>query len=462
MRIHVLRRDELLPTAVAMVVMAALNALCVFGMNYKLFIRCGRLGYDTLFHIRFMLSGFDQTTYTILSTGRPLYEHYRHPLLYAFVYPLYLLNQWLMDVTGMNCAIFIVGIINTLLFTGSFLLMLRILRRVVGLSYGHALLIDAFFFSFAYVMLTAMAPDHFGLSMFLLLLTLYVAGKCIRQGHVMKTWQAALLFIIAAGVTTTNSLKVGVAQLFTDGRRLFRWRNLLLAYIVPVVVVLAVIYPYQERTVYEHERLKVQRIIQTRSQKDSVYALNMAKGKERGEEKARRQVAQGKYMAWTDKEISRWQSAVDNLFGESLQFHERYFIRDIGVNSNNHRPVFVSYDHWYNYVVEAIVVALFAVGIVCGRRHRFMLLIVAWLGLDTLLHIVLGFALNEVYIMSAHWIFAIPIAVAYVFKTIEHGSYKHRRRLLTAFTVLVAALTVYLWYYNGSLLVNHFVPRMPL
>lgn len=460
-----LRRDELLPTAVALVVVAALNALCVFGMNYKLFTRCGRLGYDTLFHIRFTLSGFDQTTYTILSTGRAQYSHYRHPLLYDMVRPLHLLNKWLMEVTGMNCAIFIVGIVNTLLYTGSFLLMLRLLRRVVGLCYRDALLLDAFFFSMAYVMLSAMAPEHFGVSMFVLLLTLYTAGKSLKERRLMATWQTALLFVLAAGVTTTNSIKVGLAQWWANGRRLFRWPNLLIAYVVPVAVVLGVVYPWEERTVYEKERRHVQHIVDSKMRKDSTFVQQMARGEEQRREKERHQVAQGQLMAWTDKDLPRLQSVVDNLFGESIQFHERHFIRDIGT-AKHRRPVFVAYDHWYNYAVEALVVALLVGGIVAARREPFMGIVVSWLAVDALLHIVLGFALNEVYIMSAHWLFSLPIAAAYIFRAIDradNGSTPRRTaRRHTAFFVLMTALTVYLWWYNGSLLAHHFIPRMPL
>ncbi len=40
----------------------------------------------------------------------------------------------------------------------------------------------------------------------------------------------------------------------------------------------------------------------------------------------------------------------------------------------------------------------------------------SYFGLDMMLHIGLGFGLNEVYIMAGHWIYAIPIAIGFLLK----------------------------------------------
>ena len=46
-------------------------------------------------------------------------------------------------------------------------------------------------------------------------------------------------------------------------------------------------------------------------------------------------MAKGEFMRWTDISTSRWQTAVENLFGESLQLHEDYVLGDVLRN----RPV---------------------------------------------------------------------------------------------------------------------------
>lgn len=439
-----IRKDEIWAVIIALLVLAVLNAMMVWGMNYDLYTRCGKLGYWTIFHKGFRLSGFDSHTYVLLSTWRPLYSLYRHPLLALMMYPLSMLNSWLMDVTGMNCAIFIVAIINTVLYTYSFIFMLRTLREVIGINRTDSLLLSAMFYSFAYIMVAAIAPEHFGISMFLLLLTLYIAGRKMKDGTEMKTWHTMLLFFLASGVTLTNSVKIFMAQWFVNGRRFLTTRNILTAFALPTVILLGA-YIYQDNTVMAEEHAKEQHILNERMKKDSVFAENIRKKQAEGRIMKSRQLADNEFMAWTDIELPRGKTLIENFFGETIQLHNRYLLEDV----NGNRPVFVTYDRWQCYAVEAAVIALFVLGIYCGRRSRFLWLFMSWFTLDAFMHIVLGFGITEVYIMGPHWLFVIPLSIAYIFNTASP-------RMRSCLRGLVLFITVYLWVYNGSLLYHHF------
>ena len=149
-------------------------------------------------------------------------------------------------------------------------------------------------------------------------------------------------------------------------------------------------------------------------------------------------------MRWTDITTSRTESVVENLFGESIQLHPDYLLQDI----MRQRPVILHYTHWWNYAAEALVAALFLIGIWCGRRSRFLWLVLSFFGLDMLLHVGLGFGLNEVYIMSPHWIYAIPIAAGFTLSALSG----RRRKWLAA---VICLLTVYLYIYNLWLIVGY-------
>ena len=146
------------------------------------------------------------------------------------------------------------------------------------------------------------------------------------------------------------------------------------------------------------------------------------------------------YLKWTDISTSRWQTIYENLFGESIQFHQKFFLEDTLVK----RPVFVRYDWVWSYVVEGLIVLLFAAGVWFGRRSRFLWLCMACLGFDMFIHLILGFGINEVFIMAPHWLFVLPIAAAYLFREV-------RTRWLR---VPVLLLALYLFIYNGWLLVD--------
>ena len=73
----------------------------------------------------------------------------------------------------------------------------------------------------------------------------------------------------------------------------------------------------------------------------------------------------------------------------------------------------------------------------------------AWFATDIFLHIILGFGIIEVYIMGAHWLFVIPIAITYLFKRIR------QRRVLIGARLLITVLSLALMAYNLSLIIPY-------
>ena len=146
------------------------------------------------------------------------------------------------------------------------------------------------------------------------------------------------------------------------------------------------------------------------------------------------------FLKWTDITTSRWQSVYENLFGESLQFHQEFFLEDTLV----HRPVFVAYRWIHSYIIEGLLLLLFVIGIWCGRKSRFLWLCLSCFAFDMLIHLILGFGLNEVFIMAPHFMFVLPIATAYLLKDLQ-------TRWLR---IVLLLTTLYLFIYNGYLLTD--------
>ena len=67
------------------------------------------------------------------------------------------------------------------------------------------------------------------------------------------------------------------------------------------------------------------------------------------------------------------------------------------------------------------------------------------------IHVVLGFGLNEVYIMSPHWLFVLTIAMAYLVKRLEGSRYALPLR------GLLFALALWLVAWNGWLYTTYLV-----
>ncbi len=95
---------------------------------------------------------------------------------------------------------------------------------------------------------------------------------------------------------------------------------------------------------------------------------------------------------------------VENFFGEAIMLHQDHLLGDV----LRDRPVIVKYKSPVNYVVEGIIVILFILGLIAGRKSRFLWLTIMFFLFDFALHIGLGFGINEVYIMTAHYMYAPP------------------------------------------------------
>lgn len=439
-----IRRGEWWLLPLPLVIMVGLNLL-MLQYNNELFTRGGNLAYYGLFYNHFVLSGYDDLTYITLSNGQMYYAPFRHPLITPILYPLYQLNHWQMAHTDMNMAIYMVAALLVVCGIYSFLFFHRTMREVMGVCRLDSLMLTLMLFSFGHIMVASFAPDHFGMSLFLLTLTLYVAGRCIKEKRPLGKWQSCILLVLTGGVTLTNGAKTVLASLFCGGRRFFSPRHLLVAVVVPTTILVgAFLYQYCYVQLPAQERNRVR--LEERMKKDKKFAASMKAHEEWKKTHAGEKLIDNPFFEWTDKSTSRLHAAIENMFGESIQLHDRHLLED----TNRTRPNYVAYSHLWQYGIEALVVALFAAGLWMGRRNRFVQLAAAWFAIDFIIHFILGFAILEVYIMAAHWIFIIPIAFAALLRNAP-------ARIVPWLRVTMVLLTVYLMIYNGRLVAQYMI-----
>ena len=467
-----IKREERGAALVALIIACVLNALTII----KYYAQFSQItdSYHKLFVKTFHVAGFDPLTYSIVSHWDTEYNVYRHPLLAFFMYIPNQINQAWIELTGTNGAQLIVGAILVFCAFYSFIFLYRIFREVIGTERFDASLLSAFYFSFAYVMVSAMVPDHFIMSMTLLLGTLYITGICIKKGRKLTIWQTILLFVFTAGVSLNNGLKTYLAALFTNGRKFFGIKYFLLGVILPSALMWGFarweyrtfvwpkemerhaakmkknkeattkIYQQYRDTAQVKDSAKVKAAVK-KIIKDNAHAKYVRDHKQIWNKNTGKPIAKGEFMNWTDKTTSRGETLVENFFGEGIMLHQQNLLGDVLRN----RPVIVKYQSPVNYVVEACIVLLFVLGILAGRKSRFLWLTMSFFLLDAALHIGLGFGINEVYIMTAHYMYALPVAIAFLALKAKEKSIKW------GFRGLMIAITLYLWISNGYLLVSY-------
>lgn len=435
----ILRKEERPVAIVALIVFAALNALLIAN-HWQSFTRGAHVGFWSVFYNHLNMSGYDIFSLIFISCMRLHWNALRHPLFVALLLPLFWLNHQIMPPTEFNAAVLLMGALLVAADVWGAVLMHRLLRDVVEVNRMDAAFLTAMFYGFAHVMIATMVPDHFALSLPLLLLTLLIAGRRLKEDKPMKLWQSALLFFLTAGMTLTNGVKVALAAWFVNGRKVFSWRSIL-SFVVPTLL-LGAVYLWQKEAIIAPQERNIKRIEAAVAKKDPARIAKLKEHddfvKQQNGEALTKSVP---LLEWSDMTTSRWQSAVDNLFGESLQLHRDYLLEDV----QQTRPVFVEYRSAVNYIVEALVVLLLVAGAWIARREKFFLMVLSWFAFDMIMHMGFGFGLNEVYIMTAHWAFIIPIAAGYIL----------RRKNSMAARVLVAALTLWLWAYNAVIVIGY-------
>ena len=434
-----IKREERLQAVIALAVIVVLNGLFIYRMH-DLFMQEGFGPYWKVFERELHLSGYDPLTYLTVTDWDVLYQVYRHPLLAFLVWPLSLLNEGLEALLGVNCVQYLVALPLIVCSFYSYIFLYRIHREVVGLVKWDAALLTAFHFSFAYILMSVFVPDHFTLSMFLLLITLYISGVCIQKGREFKWWQSAIMFYITAGVTLSNGIKVFMSGFFVNLKDFFRPKYLLLAVILPAALLWGTaVWEYQTFVLPKEKARAALKVRQAKAEEEKVAKMADAERAQYEARKARRQVILNRqaaktgkpmedegFLKWTDISTSRWETIYENLFGESLQFHKEYFLEDVLVR----RPVFVPYQWRLCYAVEGCILLLFVAGIWFGRKSRFL-----WLCLS---------CMAEIYIMTPHWAFVLPIATAFLFANVRGWWLRG----------IVLLLTLYLLGYNGYLLTD--------
>ena len=419
-------------------VFVTFNAM-VIASHYHLYTMDAHGGFWSIFTKNFRMSGYDCWSWITVSGGRIHFVTSRHPLYLTFLYPLYLLNDWLIQNVGYNFAVYFMAVIIVFSAFYAVLFVYRVFREVLELRRKDARILTLLLFSFGHVLIPTMVPDHFVISLMLLSLTLYITGKKMKKGQLLTAWQSLVLTFFTAGMATSNGVKTLLAGLFTNGKKVFTCKFISFGVVLPLLLLLGIqqsqyyLLEVPQQAVVSHiesETLKKnpQKVLEHKKQRDEWQRTHLGQP-----------VGDGVITKLMDVSTPRIPTIVENFFGESIQLHQHSLLKDVSWE----RPIFVEYNWSVNYIIEAFIVLLFIVGIVFSYKQRFFKMLLAWFACDLTLHLILGFAVTEVYIMTSGWAFIIPISYGYLLKRLSMKWLKMMR-------VALIMLTIYLWIYNAG------------
>ena len=437
-----IKKEERWIAVGALILFFLMNALTICS-HWDAYTLGAHGGFWTIFTTRFSMSGYDCWSWLTVSGMRIHFAPPRHPLYLTFLYPMYLLNHWLIDVTGVNCAVFFIGVIIVLSAVYSAVFLYRIGREILELSRRQSLLLVALFFSFGHVMVPAMVPDHFMISTMLLTLTIYIAGIKMKKGRRMAAWQSMVLLFFTAGMATSNGLKTLIAGWFVNRWDVFRPRYVLVALVIPIITLVG-INRWQYYSLEVPQKAVIANIEKKNAKKHPPRSkAEQAKHEQWVKEHDMQRAGDG-LLHLMDFSSPRLSAIIENFVGEAILLHSDYALEDV----YHKRPVIVTYRSAWSYALVAAVIVLFLLGVWVGVRDRLLQMLLVWLACDVTLHLVLGFGINECYIMASGWIFIIPLSIGYLLKRL-------RGSLQFATEAVILFLALFLWVHNGKLILHH-------
>lgn len=442
-KIFKIKREERWLVVGAVLWFVTLNMLLIFS-QWAAYTKGASGGFWSIFNSKFCMSGYDYWSWLTVSEMKIHYATNRHPLYLTILYPLYLLNHWLIGLFDTNFAVFFVATI--LVFSACYAVVFsyRIFRQLLDLPRRRSLVLVLLLFSFGHVMIPGMVPDHFIISMMLLTMTVYICGKRMQNGQYLQWWQSMLLLFFTSGVAASNGIKSMIAILFVNGKRMFQRRFMLLGVVFPLVVLLG-IQQYQHYVFEVPQARLIEKIETTKAKKATAKMKRQAAERRNWMSSHDMQHAgESGVLQLMDVSTPRIPTIIENFWGESILLHRDYALEDVLYT----RPVIVHYRTWWPYAILGTLFVCFVLGVWKGRKQRLMQMLLGWFAVDVMLHLGLGFAVNEVYIMASGWVLIIPIAIGYLLKSMSATLAAYAEGLL-------GLLALSMMTYHGWLIIGH-------
>ena len=126
------KKEERWLAFVMLAVFVTFNAM-VIASHYHVYTMEAHGGFWSVFTKNFRMSGYDCWSWITVSGGRIHFVTSRHPLYLTFLYPLYLLNDWLIQNVGYNFAVYFMAVIIVFSAFYAVLFMYRVFREVLEL-----------------------------------------------------------------------------------------------------------------------------------------------------------------------------------------------------------------------------------------------------------------------------------------------------------------------------------------
>jgi hypothetical protein len=340
---------------------------------------------------------------------------FRHPLIILILYPVVFVNCIIQLFASGELAFHVLFLrfVYNILSALSVVVVYKYCSHFLKLSTFRALLICILFSMFAHVLLLSFNPDTFPLSMFGLLVLIYMTTDSILNNQKIPLASNVILFCFITGTTISSGLKVLFAQLFQKDSLKNKCKTFILSgsvctgWILFSFITTCILGKF---------------VFSDWSLDDNT----------------------ADYIAPFSS--ITFMSLFHDFFFEPLLFHHNYDFWNwawIGV---------LKYNTIFPLVASGILYVIVLIALIINIKQRPVLLLLSFFLSDMLIHIVFGYGIYGSYIFALHWLFIVPLLIGWLYYRLKS---KH---LKIGLDLIIIGLAVFCAINNFARLGDLFFP----
>lgn len=317
---------------------------------------------------------------------------FKHPLMLYITKPLLYIGNLLTYIHPLLKGVLFILILNTMISL-SVIYVFRYLRNIIELSTKCAVIFILFFATCNTCLYLSFTSESYPFSIFLLSFTIWYFSDSIKRSINIGTFPILTLSVLTGGITITNASKVIMSSLFLKDRvNTHIYRIVIISFFLILICLFGIF------NTSKNQGSPVNYTVMT----DNFEGYSLMEKTVYG---------------------STFRKVSDQFLGSPI-FMPQFTLREaeghiVNNTTSDIKQTQIKIDFYSNYL-QLIVLLSFYCFIVyfcwINRRNKFIWMILAIVSVDVFIHIIKGYALNEAFIFSGHWVFILPLIIGWGIK----------------------------------------------
>lgn len=315
----------------------------------------------------------------------------RHILMRHFSYLYILVGDLLQHLLGLKAKTILTVLICNTAITLSIIYVYRYIRKILNIQGLMSYFLASFYGFFSTNLILSFTPESFTFSVFLISFTLYYYSCSIKENQNVGFLSNAALAIGLGGITITNLAKGIIPMFFIKDKPIRILIKIACICLIfgGIIILLRYYYADEFGVIITIKNSFISNALQ--KQENILY------------------------------KIIDWFFIAPIYFPEIIQ-------RPIQLFETS--PIFPSinldyFHNWYNYLFAIILYILLVAGIIRNFRERLLWLLIAMFSVDIIIHVIVGYGLQDPFIYGGHWVFIVPVLIGWLYKSLSDNVKKY-------------------------------------